>query len=100
MVRFSASSATDRCSSGSPAIDWLLRGQGAGPLASKKANDPVGGLFDWDNVDRTLRRWPPAPAAALRDAQLAMIAAGAAHPYHWAAFVVVGPPPDQPSAPA
>lgn len=40
----------------------------------------------------------PAPAAALRDAQLAMIEEGTAHPYQWAAFIVVGPPPEQPSA--
>ncbi|MGH3751706.1 MAG: CHAT domain-containing protein [Pseudonocardiaceae bacterium] len=49
------------------------------------------------HLDRGLLGDAPAPAAALRDAQLVMIAAGAAHPYHWAAFIVVGPPPDRAS---
>lgn len=34
-----------------------------------------------------------APAAALRDAQLAMIDSRSTHPYQWAAFVFVGPSP-------
>lgn len=49
---------------------------------------------------RSLLGDAPTPAAALRDAQLAMIAARKAHPYHWAAFITVGPPPGRTSAPA